>query len=99
MEGFGYEKKIRIMIVDENAEFRSYTANKLREEGFDVVLTTSDPKNALDAIEATSPDVVLSRTGRQNAFCAPSAVYRNINSRQRNDDKRSYATRGIIFLG
>ena len=59
MEGFGYEKKIRIMIVDENAEFRSYTANKLREEGFDVVLTTSDPKNALDAIEATSPDVVL----------------------------------------
>ena len=47
------------MIVDENAEFRSYTANKLREEGFDVVLTTSDPKNALDAIEATSPDVVL----------------------------------------
>ena len=40
MEGFGYEKKIRIMIVDENAEFRSYTANKLREEGFDVVLTT-----------------------------------------------------------
>ena len=44
MEGFGYEKKIRIMIVDENAEFRSYTANKLREEGFDVVLTTSDPK-------------------------------------------------------
>lgn len=26
---------------------------------FDVVLTTSDPKNALDAIEATSPDVVL----------------------------------------
>lgn len=112
MEGFGYEKKIRIMIVDENAEFRSYTANKLREEGFDVVLTTSDPKNALDAIEATSPDVVLfdlimvgldgiaflEQAGKM-PFCAPSAVYRNINSRQRNDDKRSYATRGIIFLG
>ncbi len=59
MEGFGYEKKIRIMIVDENSEFRSFTANKLREEGFDVVLTTSDPKNALDAIAATTPDVVL----------------------------------------
>ena len=28
-------------------------------QGVDVVLTTSDPKNALDAIEATSPDVVL----------------------------------------
>ena len=59
MEGFGYEKKIRIMIVDENSEFRSYTANKLRNEGFDIVLTTADPKSALDAIPATSPDVIL----------------------------------------
>ena len=59
MEGFGYEKKIRIMIVDENSEFRSYTANKLRNEVFDIVLTTADPKSALDAIPATSPDVVL----------------------------------------
>lgn len=99
------------MIVDENAEFRSYTANKLREEGFDVVLTTSDPKNALDAIEATSPDVVLFdliMVGLDGiAFLEQAgkmpfshrSVYRNINSRQRNDDKRSYATRGIIFLG
>lgn len=59
MESFGNLKKTKIMILDENAEFRTQAATNLRNHGFDVVLTTSDPHIAVSALKSTEPDIVL----------------------------------------
>jgi DNA-binding NarL/FixJ family response regulator len=50
---------IRVLIVDDHAPFRAAARRMLEEEGFAVVGEAADSGEALAAIAATAPDVVL----------------------------------------
>lgn len=52
-------KKTKILILDEQGDFRDTCKEQLSLFGFDVIETTSDPYRALDIISTQEPDVVL----------------------------------------
>ena len=65
-EGDG--KRARVLIADDNADMREYLTNLLRTSGYQVS-GVADGQQALDAIRAEGPDLVISdvmmpRTGR-----------------------------------
>ena len=49
----------RVLIADDNADMREYLARLLRGDGY-AVDTVSDGRQALDAIRAAAPDIVIS---------------------------------------
>ena len=50
---------MRLMIVDDNPEFRDAAANLFRRQGCDVVAVAADSSEALRLAAETVPDVVL----------------------------------------
>ncbi len=53
------EQKIKILIADENAEFRAALKENLLPMGFDVVDETSNGMDVLTKIKRSTPDIVL----------------------------------------
>lgn len=49
----------RLLIVDDHQAFRSWARDLLGHEGFDVVGVAADAEEALAAVDALRPDVVL----------------------------------------
>ncbi|MDF2686654.1 MAG: hypothetical protein K0S55_1836 [Clostridia bacterium] len=52
-------KKTKILILDEQGDFRDTCKEQLTNFGFDVIEATNDPFRALDVISTQEPDVVL----------------------------------------
>lgn len=48
-----------VLIVDDHAPFRQYLRSVLEDDGFDVVADVGDGAEAIAAVAATSPDLVL----------------------------------------
>ena len=48
-----------LLIVDDHAEFRSFTKSLLSGSGFDVTAEAEDGESALEQAERVNPDVVL----------------------------------------
>lgn len=48
-----------LLIVDDHAEFRSFTRSLLDDSGFEVTGEAGDGESALEEIERVDPDVVL----------------------------------------
>ena len=53
------QEKIKIVIVDEQHDYRNSCAERLSELGYEIAASTSNPIKALDIIKETQPDVVL----------------------------------------
>lgn len=51
--------RLRVVVVDDSALFRSGLAHLLADEGFDVVAEAGDAEGALTAVERVRPDVVI----------------------------------------
>lgn len=58
--GNDMERKISVVIADDNHEFRHHCNNYLTRNGFDVVGTAANGKEASEMIVRTSPDAVIS---------------------------------------
>lgn len=52
-------KKTKVLILDEQGDFRDTCKDQLTMLGFDVIEATSDPFRALDVISKQEPDIVL----------------------------------------
>jgi two-component system response regulator EvgA len=50
---------VTVLIVDDNAGFRSFAGALLRRQGFDVVGEAGDGESGLDAARALRPDLLL----------------------------------------
>jgi DNA-binding NarL/FixJ family response regulator len=48
-----------VLIVDDNADFRTFAGRLLRRQGFDVVGEAGDGQSGLDAARRLRPDVLL----------------------------------------
>jgi PAS domain S-box-containing protein len=59
MPAAGGGEKTRVLIADDNADMRDYLTNLLRTAGYDVSEVT-DGQQALEAIRAQTPDLVIS---------------------------------------
>ena len=54
-----YEREVRLLIVDDHAEFRDSATVLLEGEGFDVVGSAASGEEAVDQALRLDPDVVL----------------------------------------
>ena len=52
-------EKIKVLLLDDGADFRKMTEERLLQRGFPVVCSTNDPHEAVDAIRTPRPDIVL----------------------------------------
>jgi two-component system response regulator (stage 0 sporulation protein A) len=53
------QEKIKIIIIDEQHDYRNSCAERLSELGYDIIASTSNPVKALELIKESSPDIVL----------------------------------------
>ncbi len=53
------QEKVKIVIVDEQQDYRNFCAERLTELGYDIIASVSDPIKALQTIKEKAPDVVL----------------------------------------
>ena len=53
------QEKIKIVIVDEQHDYRNSCAEHLSELGYDILASTANPMKALETIKESEPDVVL----------------------------------------
>jgi DNA-binding NarL/FixJ family response regulator len=58
---------LRLLIVDDNPDFRRFAARLLEDDGYEVVGTAQDASGALAAVREFSPEVVLLDVGLPDA--------------------------------
>lgn len=51
--------KIRVMIVDDNADYRNTTSTEIQDDNFEVVATAGDGRECLEILKTTEVDLLL----------------------------------------